>query len=1152
MPDSSSIDIKSIRKTLKEFNFKDLFIDQLGWNIPNVGKQCEVKVKDEIIPYSYIAELSGVPVIHFKGEYRKKFECKKMRKKLHDEISEKHIKNLIIFSDGRSYFDLSYLPSKDDGIKIHSFFKEQNGDNFINKLRGIHIGIKEDSPTISEISEKLDKSFNTEEVTKKFYEDFKSSHFNFQEYISGIKEKKEKAWYSSVILNRLMFIWFLQKKNFLDNDNDYLKTKLKEFGDNKGSYYSDFLKLLFFEGFAKQPINRSAQAKKVLGEIKYLNGGLFIPHPIEDKYGDKINIENKAFENIFKIFSKYEWHAEDNKGGSDEISPDVLGYIFEKYINDSQKKSKGAYYTRDEITNFLSKEAIQGYIVERLNREHGYEFKSMDNVLYNLDSKLCKILLTKEDSILNTLTILDPAVGSGAFLVAAMKELINIYSPIMGKIQTLKDRNLQEWRECFFKENKSTLYGIKKNIILKNLYGVDIMNEATEVCKLRLFLSLASSALEKKELEPLPNIDFNILHGNSLAGFLKEQSATEQVSLFGESYSQIKREYQEMVTKYKTDNLSFKKLGKLKSDIQNFIESKNQIFNRIVADKCNKEESNKKKIKYETIDADGKKVKERRSVNESDISELSPFHWDFVFGEIISRGGFDIILTNPPWDKVQLEDKEFIIKYDSSVKKNQISDKEFKNKKEKILEDKKILSDYINQKSFYKFQSNYYRKFYELQSGIIQNSNGTEKKSSAHMDTYRLFLERNLKLLKNFGKMGLVLPSGFRKDDGATGLRQFMFDNVKMEGLIGFQNQMNNGKGKIFEGVHPSFNFCLMNTQKSDPQDEFPCTFGVRDLRVLEKFPDGAMIRSIKEIKEQSPRNYSILEFKSPMDKNIFKKMKANNFPTLEEEIESSWNVHIYGEFHESNDKELFKEKREDTNHLPLYKGGAIDQYEYNSNPEDACRYVDKSSPKVTKRRGFAFKNKCYQDYRLVIRDIAHSTNERTLISAIIPKNSFITHTLHGVQVTKPEHDSSYLLLLQAFLNSFIVDYFLRRAVATHVSKKFLLPLQIPREIPRDITESTAKVLVKKSARLTCIGKPFDELADEVGISRGGVKNEDKRWKIQGEIDAIVAHVYGFSKKEFKYILGTFTTGKNPECLSAIKKYALEAFSKNNCLNKAS
>ena len=313
----------------------------------------------------------------------------------------------------------------------------------------------------------MTRLFNTEKVTKDFYKDFKNNHFEFQKYISGIESKEDKKWYSSILLNRLMFIWFLQKKGFVNNDYDYLWTKLNESQEQgKDKYYSEFLTLLFFEGFAKKPKERSEKAKKLLGQIKYLNGGLFVPHLIEDKYKSKIKIEDKAFEKTFEIFKNYEWHLQDNRGKDDEISPDVLGYIFEKYINEIQQKSLGAYYTRDEITAYLSRNTIQKCILEKI-KQKGHEFQTMAELLHKLDTSLCKLLLTDEDSILNNLTILDPAVGSGAFLVSAMKELIDIYSPIIGKIETLGDRDLNKWLEDFKTDHKSIPYGIKKNIILK-------------------------------------------------------------------------------------------------------------------------------------------------------------------------------------------------------------------------------------------------------------------------------------------------------------------------------------------------------------------------------------------------------------------------------------------------------------------------------------------------------------------------------------------------------------------------------------------------------------------------------------------------------------------------------------------------------------
>ena len=309
--DMDVIDIKSVRKSLTDFQFNKLFIEDLGWDDPCDRKNDSIEIQKEKIFFSYIAEIKSIPIIFFDKEYWAKFKEKRERKNLHKKIESKHAKNLVIFSDKKEFFSLSYLPNSND-IRIHDYFKGQNGDAIIAKLAGIHIGIDEREPSISQISKKIDDSFNTEKVTDKFYKDFKSGHIDFQKYITGIETEQEKAWYSSVVLNRLMFIWFLQKKGFLKDKNnnpdfDYLKTKFQECKSNKQDYYLYFLELLFFQGFAKKPQERSDEAKRVLGNIKYLNGGLFVPHSIEEKYRNKIKIKSKAFEKIFEIFGQYDW-----------------------------------------------------------------------------------------------------------------------------------------------------------------------------------------------------------------------------------------------------------------------------------------------------------------------------------------------------------------------------------------------------------------------------------------------------------------------------------------------------------------------------------------------------------------------------------------------------------------------------------------------------------------------------------------------------------------------------------------------------------------------------------------------------------------------------------------------------------------------------
>ena len=143
--------------------------------------------------------------------------------------------------------------------------------------------------------------------------------------------------------------------------------------------YSEFLEALFFEGFARPEHERSAEAKRLLGPIPYLNGGLFLRHRLELEYG-AIRIPDEAFENVLSLFGKYSWHLDDAPGANDnEINPDVLGYIFEKYIN---QKAFGAYYTRSEITDYLCERSIHSVILERVNQYSTRHFNDLSDLLH--------------------------------------------------------------------------------------------------------------------------------------------------------------------------------------------------------------------------------------------------------------------------------------------------------------------------------------------------------------------------------------------------------------------------------------------------------------------------------------------------------------------------------------------------------------------------------------------------------------------------------------------------------------------------------------------------------------------------------------------------------------------------------------------------
>ncbi|MCI0442578.1 ATP-binding protein, partial [bacterium] len=465
------LNISSTRDHLQEFDFRKLFIEDLGWSQPSNIQPIAEEINDYVYERKQIAQLSGVVVfeIHsLSGSITDKVGLAAV----HKEISFQHHENLLIFTDKDRTQSLWYYVKREDGKKYpreHLYMKGQPGDLFLSKLSSMVVEISEldekGNISVVEVAQRLRSALDVECVTKKFYKEFQQEHIAFIDFIEGIKSDTDLRWYASIMLNRLMFIYFLQRKGFLNNgDSSYLQNKLKESRvHGKNRYYEYFLKPLFFTGFAKPEKERTKDQRALLGPIPYLNGGLFLVHSIEERW-PSIRIPDHAFDNLFALFQRYSWNLDDTPGGEDdEINPDVLGYIFEKYIN---QKAFGAYYTRSEITEYLCERTIHQLVVDRINTtlEPG-RFDSIADVLINLDTRLCRELVR----MLPEISILDPACGSGAFLVAAMKTLINIYSAVVGKIRFLGDVNLKKWLTDIERDHKSIAYFIKKKIVTENI-----------------------------------------------------------------------------------------------------------------------------------------------------------------------------------------------------------------------------------------------------------------------------------------------------------------------------------------------------------------------------------------------------------------------------------------------------------------------------------------------------------------------------------------------------------------------------------------------------------------------------------------------------------------------------------------------------------
>ncbi|MDB9361422.1 ATP-binding protein [Nodularia spumigena CS-588/02] len=1144
-----SLNFRQTRDLLHKFDFQSLFIQVLGWSRPSRSKAVSLAVAGQVFQHRCIAEISGVAVFEVSSADGTIPDAK-VRAEVHTEITSLIAENLLIFIDEERTRSLWYWVKREDKkrfIRNHLYVKGQPGDLFLSKLGSLVIDITEleaDGLSVVEIAYRLQNAFDVEPVTKKFYKEFHEQHQEFLQYVKGIDDENDRRWYTSVILNRLMFVYFLQRKGFIDHgDLEYLPNKLKQIqqrGDNL--FYREFLHALFFESFAKPEHERDPKIEALVGNVKYLNGGLFLKHRIEQQY--QISIADEAFARLLDLFKRYSWNLDDTpEGKDDEINPDVLGYIFEKYIN---QKAFGAYYTRPQITEYLCDRTIHKLIIDRVNTalSDGYEsFTDINDLILKLDTKVCRLLI---EDILPNLSILDPACGSGAFLVAAMKTLIHVYSAVIGIIELMDDAHLQKWLHNFKQSRQSLSYYIKKRIVTDNLYGVDIMEEATEIAKLRLFLALVSAADKVDELEPLPNIDFNIMAGNSLIGLIgidatafdtvgKSQQGNLLQALAASDYQKVLDEKNQSIALYKKHAFipgeemlpegdvgteQDTRLLNLRQHIDDLNQESQGKLNVLLLD----EFSQRLGIKYEEVQLTGKPKK--RLLNIDDIANLKPFHWGYHFDKVLNNGGFDAIITNPPWEIFKPQAKEFFAQHNELVTKNKMDIKAFEKEQKKLLENQDISQAWLEYQSQFPYVSAYYRSsaHYKNQISVV---NG--KKAGTDINLYKLFIERCFYLLREGGECGIVVPSGIYTDLGTKQLREMLFSETQVTGLFCFENRK-----MIFEGVHRSFKFVVLTFIKGGTTPDFPSAFMRLDVRELARFPNEDSLNiDVDMVRRLSPDSLSVMEFKSELDIQIAEKMLR--FPLLGEKIDHKWNLVLCNEFHMTNDSHLFKQQP-DEGRLPLFTGKMFNQFERTQ--ENPIYWIDKKEGRKALLGRTEDKEQLlnYQVYRWVHRRIASNTNARTLICYITPKNVFTEVNSTTLKVIETGISNQEMLFLCGITNSFPLDWMIRQKVTTTLNMFYLYQLPIPRLTAGDKYFSE---IVEGAAKLICTTPEFDDLAEEVGLGshKNGVTDETERAEIRAELDGMIAHLYGLSKEEFAYILTTF-----PLVPDAVKEAALTAY----------
>ncbi len=727
------MDDSHIKKLLREGDFSKL-LSKMGWENPPQYEA--VEVGDSELAPTAIAHKMHI-VVAWRVDCPEGLPTRSEQHRLVRALKRLCSHQLVVFVAKHDHLWL-WPEQRPSGVGYrlvdHKYNIANPTDALLQRIKQATFTISEhNSLTSSEVLNRVRCSFNADKVTKRFYTEFRKRHLHFTHSISGITEDHNRRWYASIVLNRLMFIYFIQKKLFLSNDPQYLSNRLqrvqKHFGKDK--FYRQFLLPLFHEGLGNpKPHYQDATISDLIGKPPYINGGIFEPHMLETRdIGTQIQIPDDAFESLFAFFEKWRWHLDENPGGHpNEINPDILGFIFEQYINftDKGQKEKGAYYTKPDVTGYMATNTLLPALADRFvaaglddpaillrcsgdnyiydSVVHGVdkalperererersssvdELKLSDDIAlpgerwcdlthrreraatirgliasqrdWHIDDAITENLNLRElftdylstlatpnecdqaFKVLKSLTICDPTVGSGAFLFAALEVLEPLYETVLERATEIQQRNpTNKSADCLNEATEGTTrkYWMLKTLCLNNLYGVDLMAEAPEIAKLRLFLKLAAQIDDPKLIEPLPDLDFNIKSGNLLVGIASKDDfqnrlggTLEASALLADVNAvaeQMAKEYGYFVAIQARDSsidIANSK-QRLNTKLENARHACNQILYDVRSTKPNSQPF------QEWIDA------------------YQPFHWFVEFPSVWATGGFDVVIGNPPY-----------------------------------------------------------------------------------------------------------------------------------------------------------------------------------------------------------------------------------------------------------------------------------------------------------------------------------------------------------------------------------------------------------------------------------------------------------------------------------------------------------------------
>lgn len=681
-------------------------------------------------------------------------------RKTHKSLPEKYKQSLfIVAADDFKTLQFSQVRTFDNSIRIRKFIIELPTiyRTPLEQLVKLDLNTNQEKSS----SDKLEECFDIDSVSQQFFDDYKKIFDKIVDDIdSQIKNKNHAHDFTQQFFNRVMFLYFLQKKGWLDNDKSFIKNYWQNYlenKENKNNFYNDYLQPLFFLSLKREmgkPVlpseapNLPESLRSKLQMFPYLNGTLFTDNDLDEL---TINFKDELIkESIEQFLELYNFTIDEESPVDIELSIDplMLGLVYESLVNSKDRGKDGIFYTDKVELDMMCRLSLTRYLFKNssISKEKIYQWIFKEEGEKEADIIFNGEELNKLYSLLEKIKIVDPACGSGGYLVM----FLNILFSLMADLT--KRRNLQP-----------ESYNLKKQIIEHSLYGVDVNNWAINIARLRLWLNLiieADDSLKESHMPLLPSLDFKIRQGDSLVQEIAGIPIVVGNTKGAIADSQIKRKITELINRKtafyynrpyleqkQTRDLLFLHESNIFRDI--LVTQRNYLTHSVGEQNQLFEMAGKPHQPNLLKNANNEKISEINSIleNLNKFTKEKAF-WPISFAEVFSEenNGFDIVIANPPYvrqEKIGPPEKE------------KPDDKEKKEYKAELNKSTRYWFDW--------FEKN---------------------KLSGRSDLYVFFYLLGLKLLNQNGVFCYISENSWLDVGYGKELQEFLLSNVPMAMII--------------------------------------------------------------------------------------------------------------------------------------------------------------------------------------------------------------------------------------------------------------------------------------------------------------------------------------------------------------------------------